>query len=88
MTQRTKSQMTLCPLSCLSPIFVLGNFSLPIQANEGAEERLNVSLSRNEGRAVPCSTVVKEGWGEGLRPLRGSGGLAPTSPPSPAFPCR
>ena len=43
----------------------LGNFSLPIEANEGVEERLNVSLSRNEGRAVPCSTEVKEGWGEG-----------------------
>ena len=26
---------------------------LPIEANEGIEERLNVSLSRNEGRAVP-----------------------------------
>ena len=40
--------------------------SLPIEANEGKEERLNVSLPRNEGRAVPCSTEVKEGWGEGL----------------------
>ena len=37
---------------------------LAIEANEGTEERLNVSLSRNEGRAVPCSTEVKErGWG-------------------------
>ena len=36
---------------------------LAIEANEGTEERLNVSLSRNEGRAVPCSTEVKErGW--------------------------
>ena len=37
--------------------------TLPIEANEGVEERLNVSLSRNEGRAVICSTEVKGlGW--------------------------
>jgi len=26
-------------------------------ANEGPEERLNISLSRSEGRTVLCSTV-------------------------------
>ena len=31
----------------------------PPRANEGVEERLNVSLSRNEGRTAFCSTVGK-----------------------------
>jgi len=43
----------------------------PLVANESEEERLNVSLSRNEGRAVLSSTV-----GKGLE-----GASPPQSPP-------
>ena len=46
------------------PFWRLSNQFPPSRANEGAEERLNVSLSRNEGRAVPYSTEER-GRGEG-----------------------
>ena|GEM_PF-4846269 len=57
------------PFIIVIELVFLALVTLPIEANEGVEERLNVSLSRNEGRVVSCSTEVKEGWGEGLLPF-------------------
>jgi len=41
--------------------------TLPLGANKGSEEKLNVSLSHCEGITVLCSTVGK-GIGRGLIP--------------------